>query len=332
MATRITNLINPTVYGDAVNTEVNTNKDAVWTSGILNVDAELGTGLGAPAQARGTSISLPYFRSVTAADVVGNDVIGDTITATGITQVEVRAGKLFRNFAYGWTDLARYVGFADPAAALVAQGAKNVLTNRQSSLVSILNGLSSGSDIYTDITVTPGNTPATPGATNQLNRTTFLDAKSKKGDMNTQGIVLMHSAVYYALVKADSTNFTPQSEQLPFGTYLGYTVVVDDRMPSEAADTDGTDQHPANYTTAIINQGAFRFATSGVTSAMDTAPLSANGSGSETIVTRRTDIIHPEGFDYTASAYANSDLATTGNWTRSWNAKNIGIELIKHNI
>ena len=59
-------------------------------------------------------------------------------------------------------------------------------------------------------------------------------------------------------------------------------------------------------------------------------PLAGNGSGQETIVTRREFIFHPRGVRWTSNSMAgssptNAELATGSNWAKVWDTKLIKI-------
>ena len=92
------------------------------------------------------------------------------------------------------------------------------------------------------------------------------------------------------------------------------------------------------YTTVIFGNGAV---VSGMgrtsnPSELDRAPEKGNGGGQSDLYSRRADIIHPLGFEFTSSSVAGqsatlAELATAANWSRVWERKNVPLCFLQTN-
>jgi hypothetical protein len=176
----------------------------------------------------------------------------------------------------------------------------------------------------------------------RLNGSTFVDATQKLGDRSDRLVaVAMHSAVEAALRKLDLIDDVADSEgKSEIRTFHGRRVIVDDNLPSRAGTTDGT-----VFTTFLFGPGAFAkgaapwggeplqggIGTKGLEIYRD--PL-ASDSG---IINRRRYILHPRGVKFTSAAVAgespsNAELENGANWTRVWEAMNVKLVAVTHNI
>ena len=73
-----------------------------------------------------------------------------------------------------------------------------------------------------------------------------------------------------------------------------------------------------------------------VPSELDRDPEKGNGGGQETLYSRRADIIHPLGFEFTSSSVAGqsanlAELALAANWSRVWERKNVPLCFLQTN-
>ena len=70
-------------------------------------------------------------------------------------------------------------------------------------------------------------------------------------------------------------------------------------------------------------------------SELDRKPENGNGGGESLIYSRRADIIHPLGFEFTSSSVAGesanlAELATAANWNRVWERKNVPLAFLQN--
>ena len=109
-------------------------------------------------------------------------------------------------------------------------------------------------------------------------------------------------------------------------------VIVDDSLSAVA----GTNR--VTYTTVIFGNGAVvsGMGQTKVPSELDRDPEKGNGGGQETLYSRRADIIHPLGFEFSSTAVAGqsatlAELATASNWSRVWERKNVPLCFLQTN-
>ena len=143
-----------------------------------------------------------------------------------------------------------------------------------------------------------------------------------------------------ALRKADLIDYIPDSQGPgQVRVFQGRRVIVDDGCPVRAGNTSGY-----VYRTYLFGHGAF---------ALGRAPLSEpveGGHGTKGVewgrsaldsdtnfINRRRFILHPRGVKFTSDSVAgvspdNSELETASNWVRVYEAKNVRIVAVDHNI
>jgi hypothetical protein len=164
---------------------------------------------------------------------------------------------------------------------------------------------------------------------------TVTEAMASMGDaFGKLELIVMHSRVFFNLLKLEPTNTQKASATVPFNTYLGLPVIIDDSMPAVA----GTNR--TTYTTYLLGRGALAFgeATLGARSTfVEDAGKSGNGWGLETLTSRKQFILHPVGFTSNATVSANtgSPLRTAYDaasaWDRKVSRKNAAIVAFKTN-
>lgn len=339
--TQIADVFVPEVFADSINSELSTNRNALIATGAIVSDSELSGTLQGGYNQRGADIKIARWKAWDVEDVVGSDVDTDVLATNDRTSYTMTAAKQFRVFSYDAMDLARLEGLGDPLGDAVAQAVNNIVTNRQKAVVQTLNGVlldnlgdgdsddtdgDDGGDMITSIHLATG---ATIVAANRLGRNSFLDARAQRGDFGESSVVaaIMHSAVFYQLQKDDSTSFERPSEQVPFTTYLGVPVVVDDGLTTEVINSQTV------YRTVLLGPNSLRLASSGVSSVIYRDEEAGNGFGLERLINRRVDIIHPEGFDYTGGSNpTNAILGAAASWGRQADRKNVGISFIRSNV
>ena len=160
-----------------------------------------------------------------------------------------------------------------------------------------------------------------------------------RGDRLTA--IAMHSATEAALRKLDLIDFVPDSEgKAQIKSFQGRRVIVDDTLPVRNGTTDGL-----VYTSYLFGPGAFGKGAA----PLDSEPLQG-GFGTEgvelarvpldsdtVLINRRRYILHPRGVKFTSASVAgdsptNAELETASNWTRVWEAKNVRIVAVTHNL
>ena len=178
-------------------------------------------------------------------------------------------------------------------------------------------------------------------AATKLTGSTFVDATVKLGDRGDRlTAVAMHSAVEASLRKLDLIDFLTDSEyKAQIRTFQGRRVIIDDNCPYRAGTTDGV-----VYTTYLFGPGAFGAGFAPLDTPVESGhgneafeynrdPLASNSY----VINRRRFILHLRGVKFNSASVAgasptDAELALAANWTRVFEAKNVRIVAVTHNI
>lgn len=330
--TKIADIIVPEVFLPYME-ERTAELTAALNSGIMVRDAEWD----AKASLAGKIQEMPFWQDLDGDDEVLTD--SGSLTAGKITSSQDNSRNHFRGKAWGANDLAKHLAGDDPMRQIAELVAEYRSRRLQAQLVATLQGIfgaASMSGNLLDIHMASG----TPTSANYLTGSTFVDACQLMGDAKSKlAAVMMHSATEAHLLKLDLIDYIPDSEgksMLP--TFQGKRVIIDDGLPTETIDGRTV------YSTFLFGQGAIAY---GVGS--DNAPveggfgtwqleMSRQALASESyLITRWKNIIHPRGVKWTETAVAgvsptNAEIATASNWIRVFEAKNVRIVKVRHNI
>jgi len=187
------------------------------------------------------------------------------------------------------------------------------------------------SDMVHDVATDAAGAPA---AAELFTVSNFVDAKATMGDAGgALGVVVMHSIVYYNLLKNEEIDFIPDSEtkgEIP--TYMGTRVIVSDACPAVVGSNRTT------YTSYLYGAGSIAFGTAPAKNplAFEREELQGNGGGVESLISRQQFAIHPYGFAWANGSVAgdsptNAELALAANWNRVFDRKNVNIAILKTN-
>lgn len=273
---------------------------------------------------------LPFFHGLVNDEP---DYTTDNPASTN-TPAKVDSGtQIFRlaNQAKAWStmDLARQLALQDPLGAITTRIGHYWAVNTQQRLISSAVGVyadnvaNDTSDMVNDIAIEDGDNAA---AANLISAEAVIDAQSTLGDHSSQVTAIgMHSVVFAALKKQNLIDYIPNARgEVTIPTYLGLTVIEDDALPVEAGGTSGF-----KYTTILFGQGAFSYGESAplVPSEMERLPSSGNGGGQDILYSRRSEIIHPNGFAFLSSGISQGISATrtqleaAAQWDRVYNER-----------
>ena len=312
--TQITNLIVKAEFAARVQA-LSTTKSALFQSGIVATDAAIS----ALAKSEGATFTLPYWNDLSDSSTVGSDDPNSSITPGNIAQGYEVAVKLFRNCAWSAMDITKSIGAGDDPLDRIANLIAAWWTrDQQTILINSLTGIFAGGGALVSTHVHD-----VTGGSTALSSDVILDGKQKLGDAaDSLTAIIMHSAKYTALQKALLIDYIGAEGDIRFPTFLGYRVIVDDSCPLANG----------NYTTYLFGPGSVAYGEGApkVPTEYLRSPLAGDGSGQETIVTRREFIFHPRGLRWTSSSMAgssptNAELATAANWAKVWDTKNIKI-------
>lgn len=325
--TRLSDVIVPSVFSPYI-VQRSTELSALFRSGIVLKDPQI------DALAKGPSnqYQLPYFNDISGDSLVGSDDPAVTSTPQKIGAAKDVAQKHYRNQSWSSADLVSRLIGPDPMAVIGDLVADYWAREYQKILIKSLDGVIAAEP--TLVTNVANDAVGAPAAAEKMSAELILTAKQQMGDAaNKLAAIVMHSTVYTNLQKLNLISFIPNARgEVGFGTYLGYSVIVDDGCPAVAGVNRTT------YTSYLFGQGAFAWGEGAprVPVEIDRKPSGGNGEGIEELYTRRHFILHPRGIKWNAaamvgSAPTNAELATATNWTRVYDRKNVRIVAIKTN-
>lgn len=294
--------------------QLSTEKSALFQSGIIATDPIFNQ----LARGEGVTFTLPYWSDISGDSDVASDSPTDVATPAKIGTGSEIAVKLFRSKSWSAMDLTKSVlGGEDPMERIAGLISGWWTRDQQAVLIKTLTGAFTTALSSTHVhDVTGGSTALTDSV--------ILDGKQLLGDSaDSLSAIVMHSAKYTALQKAALIDYIGASADVArFPAFMGYRVIVDDSVPVANG----------NYTTYLFGPGAVAYGEGMPKSptAYTRNELAGNGSGQETITTRREYIFHPRGLKWTGNSMAgssptNTELATGANWSKAWDTKNIRI-------
>jgi hypothetical protein len=107
---------------------------------------------------------------------------------------------------------------------------------------------------------------------------------------------------------------------------MGHYLIVDDNMPKAGG----------VYTTYIFGQGAIAFAERPPKVPVEAGRDALTNGGQDYIVHRRQFVLHPRGIKWKGTPAKqtpdDAELATTTNWERVYEAKNIKLVAFRHKL
>jgi hypothetical protein len=236
-------------------------------------------------------------------------------------------------------DLTRELALKDPLGAITSKIGKYWAIQQEKRVMASVRGVladnvanDSGdmlNNIYEDLIL------ASLDADNYISLDAVMDTKQTLGDHgDLLTTIVMHSVVYNRLAKAQEITTVPASDtKVSFQTYAGLRVIVDDSLTATAGANN------PSYLSVLFAPGAIAFGNGGggpmVPSEIERVPGQGDGGGQDIIWSRRSEIIHPYGFDNTASPAANSctlaELAAAAAWDRKRDRKNVGLAFLQSN-
>lgn len=312
--TKIADIVVPEVFNPYV-IERTAELSALWQSGIVRRTPELDS----LASSGGTIINMPYWEDLTGADQVLSD--SDALEVNKITAGQDKAVLLMRGNAWSVNDLAKALSGDDPMRAIGDLVAAYWARRWQAVLLSTLSGVFGAASMAT-------NLHDISAATKKgIDAATTLDALQKLGDAKDRLVAFaMHSATETFLAKNNLIEYIRESDANPrVPTYLGKRVIVDDGLPA----ANGV------FTTYIFGEGAFGLGEGAapVPTEFDRDSL----AGDDIMINRRHFILHPRGVAWqnpsiAGSSPTNGELATSANWKRVYDPKNVRIVAFKHKL
>lgn len=306
---------NSEVFGKYLETVPRVKQNAFLKAGILRNRADLKNLL--TEQTGGNYITVPMTGRI-GGDVLNYDGSTD-ITADGLesyTQGMIVVGR-----AKAWTekDFTFDITGKDFMAEIASQVGDYWDDVDEATILSTLKGIfgvtaNSFSTSHTlDITA---ETESTVGATTLNNAI----QKAAGANKNIFTMAIMHSSVATNLENLQVLSYWKETDSqgiqrdVALGTWNGRTVLIDDDVPTEEADST------TKYTTYILGQGAFDFVDCGAKVPNETYRDPKSNGGEDMLITRQRKIFAPKGFSFVQPSTAivsptAAQLETAARWS-----------------
>lgn len=315
--TTISDVIVPSVFAPYLDEE-RTKVNRLVQSGALVNDPFLAAFLAGG----GNSVNVPSWKNTdTDGENVDSDDATDT-TPTNLNKMETSeqvAIRINRNGIWGSADLVATLAGDDPMGAAARMVAGFQVQKRQQAMISVLKGLLNATGPLAAGVQTYGTT---------IDADHVIDAQAPFADEQAimGSTLVMHSKVWRDLQKAELIDFEPTSTQnIGFGTYLGYTLAVDD-------DVEVVSGTPDTYYTYVLGAGSFGTADGRprVPVEVEREATYAEGGGIERLIVRDQYVMHPYGCSYTPTGGlpnnpTNAALATVADWSLVFPRKKVKI-------
>lgn len=330
---QIADIYNPLVFS-AAEQEAQVELNNFLASGVMVEDPRLT----AMASVGGNIGELPFFKPLgTEEPNYSNDVTGDSSTPNKISKAIMKYRLCNQNNSWSTMDLAVDLALEDPVQAITNRVGSYWATTNERRLIQSTMGIlndnvaNDASDMVVNIATDAAGTPA---AGELVSNDAILDAQQTAGDHQAGfSAIAMHSVVYNRLRKQQLIDFIRDADNNTlFQMYGNLRVIVDDSLSAVA----GTNR--VTYTTVIFGSGAIvaGMGRTAVPSELDRDPEKGNGGGQSTLYSRRADIIHPLGFEFTSASVAGqsatlAELSTAANWNRVWERKNVPLCFLQTN-
>jgi len=321
MASNLANLFVPSVTAGYIQAELTIN-NAFVKSGAAIVSPQLSANLAGGAK----QFNLPFWKPSATTGIVPST---DYETKAGVqkmssgSQIAVRMVRAITPKAIA--DLEGMLIGEDPVQEAVRQLAEEHNAIRQTSLMSLLNGITAVDSadagtaadlLYTDAGTAFSGTMLTKGI------------QSVWGDSirGPRGLTLVMNSLEFLdlqVAQAGTSGIAfPDSIDVGFGTFMGATVVVDDTI--------------ADNTVLVIRKGGLAYGTAALASAfaVQRDEFAGNGGGADVIFSRDLFGYHVAGTSYTGATagdvVTDTELATVGNWSLVKDKKLVGVMKITH--
>ena len=311
---------------------------ALYQSGVITNDSTF-DGLASQAA---PLVQMPFFNDLTGESeqvIEGADLADNKITSNKDMAVILR-----RAMMWSATDLSAALAGSDPMAAIGSLAAAFWSRDMQKELIALLKGIFGTIPATTGEGATPAETrldsnlldiSGGSGAAAKWSAGAFIDAQQKLGDAKAQlSAVAMHSATEAELRKQNLIDTITPADALPFNTYMGKRIIIDDGCP-----TSGTGANTV-YSTFLFGNGAIALGNGSPVGSVSTEVDRAKrkGSGIDYLINRKTYILHPRGVAYQkavqekAEGPSRTELADPKNWKPVYEPKQIRIVEFRHKL
>ena len=317
---RLTDSIEPRVFLDYLS--VNTmEKTAYWESGVVASSPVLN----AKANTGGRIVDVPFWKDLANIEPnYSNDDPAANSTPQKISTGDQIARIGYLNQSWSSTDLASEIAGSNAMQRIASRVDAYWMRQYQARLIAMTVGLyndnvagNAGDMVFNAARTTAG----TAAATNGFTRSNFTSAAFTLGDsFENTGALAVHSVIYKRMVDNDDIDFIVDSQgSMNIPTFLGRRVIVDDGMPVVMNATSGL----LEYTSVLFGAGSIGYGEGSPENPIevDRKPEQGNGAGVEILYSRKTMLMHPQGYAFTSASVAGvtptlAELKLAGNWTR----------------
>lgn len=324
--TKLTDVIVPEIFAPYVQNRT-AELSAFVQSGVVEVDQRVQVGI----RSGGETIHMPFWNDLGSTEETLSDSTSLTVnpvTANQDIAVVQALGK-----AWGANDLVFALTGEDPLKAVGDMVAGFWARVQQARLIASLKGAFATSGGSTNMNGNILDISSLSTTKANISKSSFADASFKLGDaFGSLSAVAMHSAVMAALVKLDMIDVVRGSDGVPFQTYQGKRVIVDDALTPTSAGV---------YSTYLFGAGAVAYA-----EGVPHVPVEVDRNslaGYDVLINRRHFVQHLRGCKYTGATVGDysttngarptrTDLATGANYTRVYDPKQIRCVQFKHKI
>lgn len=283
----------------------------------------------------GNYYTIPFYK-----DIEGEELNYDG--ATDITSDDTESGKqsgVVYGRAKGWRNTIFVNDFtsADPMANILARIQKWRGKKMQKRVTSILNailgitgeGEFAGWENHKE-DISSASTTVTEE--NQIGLTTLrsLAVKALGDNADKFEISIMHSAVADRLSQFNVLEYFKYNDargqelDVKVGRNGNMVIFVTDEVPNEVDDNGNI-----KYTTFVLGKGVLLHASAPVEKPSDLVYDAKKNGGTEELITRYRETVHPNGFSFVMTnlpvSPTDAQLADTANWKLEMNPKNIAI-------
>lgn len=242
-----------------------------------------------------------------------------------------------RNQSWQVMDLARELADQEPVDAITNRIGHYWAHDDEERLIQSMLGVLADNEANdsSDMVVTKGNDSASAIVdAERISGDAVIEAMQTLGDhKDSVNALAIHSQVHARLQKQNLIVYQTTSDgNISFPTYLGKRLIIDDSLPAVM----GTNR--IMYTCILFGAGSVLTASGKVAnpSELYRNPNSGNGGGDDTIFSRISNVMHPNGFSFISGSVAGqsatrTELASAANWDRIADRKNIPLAFLKVN-
>lgn len=329
--TRLTDHVAVKTFAKVLEDKILSNSK-IRQSGLITTDPRITT----KAQTAGFEGVLPFWKRPAGGTSTNmSDDPTSKFTPKAVTQGSMTARMIQRVEGFSAMDIADYVDGSDALEYAYGEFARMWVEDEEAALIAIVKGLLAD-NVANDSGDMLKNVSVGTGSKVNFSIATYIEARKQLGDLggNIKHLIA-HSDVINNLRAAEPNAFVPASQtKLGLEQFAGLNVIETDNL--------GVDTTTANYPKydlwlagdGLFGYGAGSFGDTALAQVRD--ELAGDGSGQETIISRRRYILHPFGFSNKTAptngiSQTNNELGTAATWDRVVDRKAVPLVIVRTN-